>query len=449
MVTLPPQVTAFMEQFRQNGYTIYAVGGCIRDVLRGQTVKDWDFTTNATPEQIQALSEDSFYNNSYGTVGIPVDVDGETHIYEVTPFRKEGKYTNNRHPDELEWTDSVEEDLARRDFTMNAIACDGTQLVDPFGGQEDIKNYQIRAVGIADNRFQEDALRLMRAVRFTAQLGFTIEEETHASIKRNAALISNISWERIRDEFLKLLASAHPSEGVMSLRETGLLKEILPEVDTCFTIPQVSPQRHHIYDVGTHLVMSLKHCPSPDPITRFATLIHDIGKAPTFRKDPNTQIITFYNHEVVGGRMAEAIADRFKLSNKQTEQLVTLVANHQFTVSELQTDKAVRRFIRKVGLDYVQDMLDLRTGDRIGSGAKPTSWRYELFKKRIEEVQKEPFAVKDLKVTGHDVMTIFGIPPSRMIGDILDKVFYEVTENGLPNEREVLLKKLEEMKAAQ
>lgn len=448
MVTLPAHVEAFMETFRAKGYQVYAVGGCIRDLLLGKVAKDWDFTTNITPEQITELFPDSYYNNSFGTVGVPVEIDGEQHIYEITPYRKEGTYSNNRHPDSLEWTENVEEDLARRDFTMNAIAFDGKTMVDPFGGQDDIKNQLIKAVGDPDKRFQEDALRLMRAIRFTAQLGFIVEEETEKAIERNAALIRNISWERIRDEFLRLLASPHPAEGVLFLRKTGLLKEILPEVDVCFTVQQKSPKRHHIYDVGTHLVQSLKHCPSKDPITRFATLIHDIGKAKTFRKDPETQIITFYNHEVVGAKQAEAIAERFKLSKKQTEQLVTLVANHQFTVSELQTDKAVRRFIRNIGKEYIQDMLDLRVGDRIGSGAKPTSWRFELFKKRIEEVQHEPFAIKDLKVDGHDVMTIFEIPPSRQIGDILEKLFTEVTENGIPNEREVLLEKLKEMKAS-
>lgn len=446
MVSLPTHVEAFMDTFRAKGYQVYAVGGCIRDLLLGKIAKDWDFTTNITPEKIAELFPDSYYNNSFGTVGVPVEIDGEQHIYEVTPYRKEGSYTNNRHPDSLEWTENIEDDLARRDFTMNAIAFDGKTIVDPFGGHEDISNHLIKAVGNPDTRFQEDALRLMRAIRFTAQLGFTVEEETERAIEQNASLIQNISWERIRDEFLRLLGSPHPAEGILFLKKTGLLKEILPEVEVCFTVQQKSPQRHHIYDVGTHLVQSLKHCPSTDPITRFATLIHDIGKARTYRKDPTTQIITFYNHEVVGAKQAEEIAKRFKLSKKQSEKLITLVANHQFTVSELQTDKAVRRFIRNIGKEYLQDMLALRMGDRIGSGAKPTSWRFELFKKRLEEVQHEPFAIKDLKVDGHDVMTIFQIQPSRQIGDVLEKLFTEVTENGIPNERVILLQKLEEMK---
>jgi len=214
---------------------------------------------------------------------------------------------------------------------------------------------------------------------------------------------------------------------------------ILPEVDICFTIPQKSPKRHHIYDVGTHLVMALKHCPSKNPITRFATLIHDTGKATTFRKDEKTGLITFYNHEVVGTKIAEKIADRFRLSNKEKDKLVKLVQFHQFTVSEIQTDKAVRRFIRNVGKEYLYDIIDLRFGDRIGSGAKPDSWRFDLFRKRLEEVQKQPFSITDLKIDGNDVMKILKLKPGPKIGEILKNIFNKVVEKKLKNEREALL----------
>jgi len=300
----------------------------------------------------------------------------------------------------------------------------------------------IKAVGDPDIRFNEDALRLLRAVRFTSQLGFLIEDKTRDSIQKNASQITKISWERIRDEFLKILGGEHPSEGILFLKSTGLLAYILPEVDVCFNIQQKSPKRHHVYDVGTHLVMALKHCPSSDPITRFATLIHDIGKAKTFYKDEKTDLITFYNHEVVGKKQAEKIAERFKLSNKQKDKLITLVAEHQYTVSEAQTDKAIRRFIRSVTKEYLQDMLDLRTGDRIGSGAKPTSWRNELFKKRLEEVQKQPFQIKDLKIDGNDVMKLLKIKPGPQVGSILKKLFEEVVEKKLENKRDTLLNQI-------
>lgn len=445
MPELPSFVNDFFNTFKAHNFEIFLVGGAVRHLLMGEEIKNWDFTTNARPEEIQKLFPHSFYNNKFGTVGIPQDVNGEEVVLEVTTYRKESDYSDKRRPDIIEWTDKLEEDLQRRDFTINAMAYDGKKLVDPFNGQDDLKNKLIKAVGNPDKRFSEDALRLMRGIRLTAQMGLMIEENTRESIKRNAHLIQHISWERIRDEFFKILNSSHPAEGVLFLRNSELLRYILPELDMCFSIPQKSPERHHIYDVGTHLVMSLKNCPSRDTITRFATLIHDVGKAKTFRKDDETQIITFYNHEVVGGKQTEEIADRFKLSNEEKKKLVTLVRYHQFTVSELQTDKAVRRFIREIGKEYIDDMLALRTADRIGSGARPTSWRYELFKKRLVEVQKEPFKVTDLKIDGNDVMRVLNLKPGPKIGKILQDLFDEVIEQKITNERTVLLSRLNKL----
>ncbi len=444
---LPDFIQNFMKQFQTAGFKIYIVGGTVRGLLMNKTVDDWDFTTNAKPEEIMKLFPHSFYENTFGTVGIPEEIDGEKVVFEVTTFRKESGYSNTRHPDNVEWADKIEEDLARRDFTMNAIAFDGTEYVDPYAGKKDIEAKIIRAVGDPDIRFNEDALRLMRAIRQSSQLQFHIEEKTLESIKKNAHLIKLISWERIREEFFKILESDFPAEGIYLLKDVGILKDILPEVTSCFDIDQVSPERHHIYDVGTHLIESLRHCSSKDPITRFATLIHDIGKKETYRKDEKTGIITFYNHEVVGAQQAEQIADRFKLSNKQKEKLVNLVRLHQFTVSEEQSDKAIRRFIREVGVENIDEMLALRTGDRLGSGSSETSWRTELFKKRIEEVQVVPFSIKDLKIDGNDVMKELGIKPGPEIGKILETIFEEVDEGKLQNEREVLLKKLHDYKA--
>ncbi|MEN9327283.1 MAG: hypothetical protein RI947_91 [Candidatus Parcubacteria bacterium] len=445
---LPDYVTSFMKVFQKNKYKIYVVGGATRNIMLEKPIDNWDFTTNAKPDNILSLFPDAYYNNQYGTVTVPLKgITEDPILFEITPFRKESGYSDLRHPTSIEWADTVEEDLGRRDFTINAMAYDGKTLIDPFNGMADLKERVIKAVGDPDKRFNEDALRLIRGVRFASQLGFLIEEQTRDSIKRNAQLITHISWERIRDEFLKILASDHPEEGVLFLRSTDLLKYILPEVNVCFDVPQKSPKRHHIYDAGTHMVMALKYCPSHDVITRFATLIHDIGKEKTFRKDAESGLITFHNHEVVGTKQAIQIADRFKLSKKQKEQLVTLVKNHQFTVSEIQTDKAVRRFIREVGKEYIQDMLDLRTGDRLGSGSTETSWRFDLFKKRIIEVQKEPFKVTDLKVDGNDVMKLLNERPGPRIGEILKKLFEEVVEGNVKNEREPLLEKLKEVAA--
>ena len=450
MFPLPEAIKNIFSIFKKNGFEIYLVGGAVRDFLLGKKPKNFDFTTNATPEKIQSLFPNSFYNNTYGTVSVPLEIEDLSYlqktIVEITPFRKEKDYTDFRHPEKVEWAKTLEEDLARRDFTINAIAYDGKKIIDPYQGQKDLKEKIVCCVGNPDKRFSEDALRLLRAIRFASQFGFLIEEKTREAIVKNNYLITKISWERIRDEFLKILKSDHPAEGVLFLRNTGLLKYILPELDVCFSIPQKSPKRHHIYDVGTHLVMSLKYCHSKDEITRFATLIHDIGKAKTFKKDEKTGMITFYNHEIVGKKLAEKIAERFKFSNEQKTKLIRLVAYHQFTVSELQTNKAIRRFIRNVGKQYLQDMLDLRTADRLGSGAKPTSWRFELFRKRLIEVQKEPFKITDLKVNGHDVMKILNIKPGPKVGQLLKYLFNQVVEKKLKNKREVLTKEIEKFK---
>lgn len=440
MLKLPQYINEFLDIFKKNGFEIFVVGGAVRDLLLGKTVENWDFTTNAKPEEILKLFPDGFYNNQFGTVGVSQKVDKKEFIFEVTTFRKEDTYEDMRHPKKVEWAKTVEEDLARRDFTINAIVYDGKKIVDPYDGQKHLIEKLIVAVGDPDKRFSEDALRLLRAVRFASELGFLIEDKTRASIQKNAFLIVHISWERIRDELLKILESDHPAEGILFMKNTGLLAHIFPELDICFMIPQKSPKRHHIYDVGTHLVMALKNCPSKDPITRLATLLHDVGKSKTFRKDEKTGLITFYNHEVAGTRMVIIIADRLRLSNKEKEKFVRLVQYHQFTVTEIQTDKAVRRFIREVGKEYLQDMLDLRTGDRIGSGATPTSWRLDLFKKRLIEVQKQPFTVADLKVDGNDVMELLKLKPGPKVGEILKKLFEQVVERKLKNEREILLK---------
>jgi len=437
MINLPENVTDLITAFKKKGFQIYVVGGAVRDLLLNKPVENWDFTTDATPEQILKLYPDGFYNNQFGTVGISIS---KNILFEITTFRKEADYKDFRHPSKITWAKTLEEDLARRDFTINSMAYSGEKIIDLYDGQKHLQEKLIIAVGDPNRRFQEDALRLLRAIRFASQLGFLIDDKTRTSIQKNAELIKQISWERIRDEFIKILASDFPSEGIVFMKNTGLLTHILPELDICFAIPQKSPKRHHIYDVGTHQIMSLKNCPSKDPITRFAVLIHDIGKAQSFRRDEKTELITFYNHEVIGTRLAEKIADRFKLPNKQKEKLVRLVQHHQFTVTEIITDKAVRRFIRNVGLEYLGDMIDLRTSDRIGSGAKPTSWRFELFKKRLIEVQKQPFAVTDLKIDGTDVMKVLNIKPGPKVGETLKRIFDQVVEKKLKNDREILLK---------
>ncbi len=440
---LPDSVSDILDKFDKLNYEIYIVGGAVRDLIMGRIVNDWDFTTNATPEEILKIIPDGFYDNVFGTVGLTVP-DFEK-PFEVTTYRTEQGYSDARHPDKISWGKTLEEDLARRDFTINSLALEcqipngKCQIVDPFGGQKDIDLKVIKAVGDPNERFSEDALRMMRAVRIASELGFTIEEKTFEAIKKNAPLINKIAKERIKDELFKILSSPNPHEGMVLFRESGLSQEILPELEKCFGIEQKSPGRHHIYDVGTHLLMALKFCKSTDPVTRLATLLHDIGKPQTYKKLA-TGTITFYNHEMVSTKIAQNIADRLRLSRKETDKLVTLVRWHQFTVDERQTDSAIRRVIRNVGLENIEDMLALRVADRLGGGARETSWRLEEFKARLIEVQKQPFAVKDLKINGNDVMKVLRLRPGPAVGEILNKLFDEVTENKLPNDRESLLK---------
>ncbi len=464
MITLPKEAQAIINSLQTAGFEAYAVGGSVRDILMGKATRGWDFTTSATPEEILKLFPDSFYDNQFGTVGVKIYespsarpipgikkrdsgnlTDHEvSDIYEVTTYRSEQGYTDHRHPDKIKWGKTIQEDLSRRDFTINAIAADGKIIVDPYHGQKDLEAKIIRAVGDPNTRFAEDALRMMRAVRIAAELGFMIEEMTTSAIKTNAALLSNISAERVRDELFRLLGAPYGADGVLVLKNTGLLHFILPELEASFATPQKSPLRHHIHDVGTHSVMALKHTPSKDPLVRLATLLHDFGKPKTFHKD-TSELITFYNHEVVGGRITRDIARRLRLSRRDLEKLVTLIRWHQFSVDERQTDAALRRFIRRVGKQNLADMLALRIGDRLGGGARETSWRLELFKKRLEEVQQQPFTVADLKVDGHDVMKEFNIKPGPKIGEILKELFAEVESGKLQNEREALLSRMKEL----
>jgi putative nucleotidyltransferase with HDIG domain len=454
-------VLKIINKVEEAGFEIYIVGGAVRDLLLGQIVDDWDFTTNATPKQILIIFPKAFYDNVFGTVGISDK--SVPNPFEITTFRTEYGYSDSRRPDKVKWGKSLQEDLKRRDFTINAMALKiqnskaksqkgnskvkivETEIIDPFDGRVDLKNKIIRAVGNPKARFSEDALRMMRAIRIAAELGFVIEEKTFEAIKANASLINKIAKERIRDELFKILTSPHPYEGMMIFRNAGLMQEILPELEKTFGVEQKSPGRHHIYDVGTHSLLSLKYCKSQNPVVRFAALIHDIGKPLTYRKLTNGTI-TFYNHEVVGAAIAKRISKRLHFSKKQADKFWRLVRYHQFTVDERQTDSAIRRFIRKVGKENIKDILDLRVGDRLGGGARETSWRLEEFKKRLVEVQKQPFTVHDLKITGHDVMKELDIKAGPKVGEILQKLYKEVVTKKVPNQKDDLIKRLKELK---
>ena len=431
---IPNKALDIFNEFTQEGFEIYLVGGAVRDLLLNKKeIKDLDFTTNATPQQIQMLYPKSFYDNNFGTVRIP----SKKRLLEITTYRSEKGYSDFRHPDKITWGKTLEEDLKRRDFTINAIALGPLKLIDLFDGQKDLKNRLIRCVGNPDKRFGEDALRILRAIRFATKLEFKIEPGTSIALRKNASLLANISGERIREELFKILLDKNVDRGFQLMKKAKILDQILPEVTKGYGMKQ---RGHHLWTVWKHSVLAVKYCPSQDPIVKLAALLHDVGKPIVVKEIDGER--TFYNHEVIGASIARNIGQRLRLSNKNLDRLTGLVRWHQFSVSEKQTNKAIKRFIRHVGKENIYDMLDLRTGDRLGSGAKLTSWRTEKFKKRLIEVQKQPFAVTDLKVNGRDVMKILKISPGPKVGQILNKIFAKVDNGKLPNERKILLKEI-------
>ena len=462
---IPDEIVSIYKKLEKSGFEVYLVGGCVRNLLLKKDVKDWDLTTIATPQQILKNFPSGFYDNQFGTVGLPLkdkrDLPAGRQVVEITTYRTEHGYKDRRHPKKVSWGKSIEEDLSRRDFTINAIALrlpasdavaqdklSETEIVDPFKGQEDIKNKIIKAVGDPKKRFKEDALRLMRAIRFATTLLFTIEENTWNEIVNDSKLIDEISKERIKDELLRILESDYPYEGIMLLKNSGLMEYILPELLDGVEVSQVRPGRHHTSDVFTHNVLSLKFCPSKDPIVRLATLLHDAGKPKVASKDEEGFII-FHNHEIAGAKIAHQICERLKFSKKDREKIVNLIRWHMFTVDEKITDAAVRRFIRRVGVENVKDMMDLRIGDRLGGGTQTAeSWRLKLFKKRVEEqLTPAPFSINDLAIDGNDVMKILKIKPGPKVGEILQKLFEEVDEDLSKNTKEYLEKRIKKLKS--
>lgn len=447
---IPNEIIEIYGKILKSGYEAYFVGGCVRNLILQKEVKDWDMTTNATPENLLKIFSNGFYDNNFGTVGIPLD---NKRVVEVTTYRTEHGYKDRRRPEKVQWGKTIDDDLSRRDFTINAIAIKlklpnwekDFEIVDSFAGREDIKNKILRAVGDPALRFKEDALRLMRAVRIATELGFSIEEKTWQEIVNDANLINDIAKERIQIELLRILSSSHPYEGIMLLKNSGLLKQIIPELLEGEGVSQARPGRHHTTDVFTHNIQSLKFCPSSDPIVRFATLIHDIAKPRVAKKDKEGLVI-FHNHEIEGAKMANEICERLKFSKKDREKVVNLIRWHMFTVDERITDAAVRRFIRRVGVENVKDMMDLRIGDRLGGGTQTAeSWRLKLFKKRVEEQLKPaPFSINDLAIDGNDIMKILKIKAGPKIGEILEKLFEEVDEDLSKNTKEYLEKRVKE-----
>lgn len=486
---IPLPVLDILKVLQGAGFEAYIVGGCVRDLLLERVPKDWDITTSALPENILSLFPESFYENDFGTVGVKVPRFSETsggdtsekEIIEVTTYRTESGYEDKRRPNTVVFTTSLAEDLARRDFTINAMACGidtkGTWLlVDPFDGQADLKNKFIRTVGNPEERFGEDALRLMRAVRFLAELrdpapngrrpgldsgpssdtersriesGMTqgvnwqIEEQSFEAIKKLSTNLSHVSQERIRDELSKIILSGSPAFGIEMLHQTKLLSYILPELELGVGVTQ---NLHHIYTVWEHNLRALETCPSPKLSVRLACLLHDVGKPHTKRGDGYRA--TFYNHDHVGARITEKVLTRLRFSKDIVQHATLLVDNHLFyyNVDEV-TEASVRRLVKRVGLENMDDLMAVRIGDRLGSGvpkAKPYKLRHLEY--MIEKVSKDPLSVKMLALKGNDLMKELSLPPSPKIGMLLDVLLAEVIEDPKKNTRETLLARAQELK---
>ncbi len=459
---IPNEIENIAHILTDAGFEAHLVGGSLRDMLLGVSPKDWDIATNAKPEEVQGLFatyggrtvEDpaTVYENSFGTVGIKTESEDEAlKIVEVTTYRIEGKYTDKRHPDEVTFAKTIEEDLSRRDFTVNAIAFNlsnhtitKSHLVDPFNGMDDLQKKLLRTVGDANKRFEEDALRLMRAVRFSAQLGFEIEQVTKHAIRENAGLLEMIAKERIRDEFSKLIVTPNAAMGVVAMEELGLLKFVIPELREGIACGQ---NKHHIYTVFDHNVRALNYSVEKNYSfeVRLASLLHDVGKPRTKGGDgPDS---TFYNHEVVGAKMTTKILDRLRFSKEIIEIVSHLVRCHLFyyNVGEV-TEAGVRRFLSRVGPENVDDLLKVREADRIGSGvpkAFPYKLRHLLF--MIDKVKNDPISPKMLKLNGNELMEILNIPPSRKVGYILGILLEDVIQDPTNNEKEYLIARAREL----
>lgn len=463
---LPTEVKFIITTLNQAGFEAYAVGGCVRDLLLEKEPSDWDVTTSANPNEIQKVFPKSFYTNNFGTVTVLCGKDAKISEVEVTTYRVDAEYNDQRHPDSVTFTKSLKEDLARRDFTVNAMALrlapleaglaqgepspdsviiNGMTVIDPFGGLKDLNDRVIRAVGKPSERFSEDALRLMRAVRFSAQLGFTIEEHTLKAITEYAPSIEAVSHERVRDELIKLVMSAHPEQGMNLLQQTGLLAIILPELQEGVGVGQ---NKHHIYTVFDHCVKSLQfaaHYSYPLHV-RLASLFHDIGKPRTKRLQGNDY--TFYAHDIVGARMTEHLMKRLKFSSEITKQVTHLVRQHMFyyDVGKV-TPAGARRLLVRVGKENFEDLIKLRIAERKGSGVpKAEPYRLRHLQFMVEQASKEPITVGQLKLTGSDLVTDLGMRPGPIFGGILNALLAEVLEDPTKNTKEYLLERAKDLK---
>lgn len=447
---IPKEVQFVADTLEEKGFEAYLVGGCVRDLLVGKKPKDWDITTNAHPTDIEGLFVDTYINNDFGTVGV---VNKETEdptltIVEVTPYRTESTYSDARRPDSVSFGVSLEEDLKRRDFTVNAIAyrLKDEKIVDLFNGEEDIKKKSLRAVGNPSERFAEDALRMMRAVRLAVELDFVIEGETMAAIAANSANLGRISKERIRDEFIRILNSKQAMQGIIFLEKLGMLPYVAPDLLRGIGVEQ---NQAHAFDVYEHLLRTMQHAADKDWDfdIRLAGLFHDISKPETRRWSKEKNDWTFHGHEVVGAKVARKALQDLKFPKDKIERVITLIRWHMFFSDPAEiTLSAVRRTIANVGQENIWDLLKLRRCDRIGTGRpKEQPFRLRKYTAMVEEALRDPISVKMLKIDGTRIMELTGEKPTRKLGDTLHALLEEVLDDPLKNTAEYLEKRALEL----
>lgn len=448
-VKIPEELLKIGGIFRKNGFKAYLVGGAVRDMILGKKGHDYDLATNATPRQVMGIFKKVIPTGiAHGTVTI--------HIFgmqiETTTFRTEADYTDGRHPDSIKFATTIEEDLSRRDFTMNAIAADleSGELTDPFDGQKDIRNKIIRTVGEPQERFAEDGLRPVRAVRFSGQLGFSIEEKTLAALSEPEVLkkTASISVERFRDEFCKMLLCERPSDSLKLLEKTGILNIFIPEFAICRNCSQKDSRGFHEFDVADHILYACDGAQKGNLEVKLAAFYHDIGKPEcrTTEIVDGEERVHFHGHETKSAQKALASMTALKFPNETIKNVVHLVQEHMFYYEHSWSDAAVRRFIIRVKPENIENLFALRLADIYGMHRTPLkegspAWNILLeFRKRIESVleKKSALGIKDLAVNGRDLMQE-GIPSGKAMGMILNELFETVTESPAMNEKEKLL----------
>ncbi|MGE5585296.1 MAG: CCA tRNA nucleotidyltransferase [Bacillota bacterium] len=442
---VPMHVARIARELEARGHHAYVVGGAVRDSLLGRTPKDWDICTSATPDDVEDIFGGSAVptGKRYGTVTI---LSADHDPVEVTTFRKDGTYSDGRRPDVVVFSSDVRDDLARRDFTVNALAYDVRRgaVLDCYNGLGDLKAQVIRAVGDPCARFQEDSLRMLRAVRLGAELGFAIASGTLAAIESNHEAITRISWERIREELSAMLISPRAGDSIRIAEETGLLRHIIPELQACIAAPAGPPGAGTVFD------HSLKVTDIVEPVLhlRLAALLHDVGKPATLGRDASGAT-RFFGHEKVGAALARQALERLRYAGELVRRVTLLIERHMFTCDPATKDRGIRRIVATLGIDVIRDLAKLREAERtaLGAGPGPDS-NMAAFLARVEDVMSEDpvLSVRDLAVNGNDVMEVLGVPEGPQVGKALSRLLDAVLEDPELNSRERLLPLLQDMK---